>query len=142
VELPKQFLNKSAVSLRMDRFNKNDIVYLDSVGMQFRKMNFNDSIWVKVSRVVKEIAPLTFDNEAQYLKKSQFFELQDSLGVYLGKVTDVLEVNDIAPLGFVRPTIEQVLLNRRRLEYMRKLETELMDEAIKKKEFEIYVQDE
>ncbi|MEH6682648.1 MAG: peptidyl-prolyl cis-trans isomerase [Sediminicola sp.] len=142
VELPKQFLKKNEILQRMDRYNERDRIYLDSVAVQFTKVNFNDSAWVKVSRVVKEIAPLTFDNEALYLKKSQFFELQDSLGVYLGKVTDVLNVNDVAPLSFIKPNIEQVLLNRRRLEYMRRLEAEIMDEAIKKKEFEIYIQDE
>ncbi|MEJ1223860.1 peptidyl-prolyl cis-trans isomerase [Sediminicola sp. 1XM1-17] len=142
VELPPQFLKKDAVADRLRRFNKRDKAYLDSVSVQFRKLNLNDSVWVKVSRVVKEIPPLSLENEDQYLKKSQFFEIQDSLGVYLGKVIDVLNVNDVAPLPFIRPTIRQVLLNRRRLDYMRKLETEIIDEAVKEKEFEIYEQDE
>ncbi|MFT4831586.1 MAG: hypothetical protein ACI815_001235 [Psychroserpens sp.] len=142
VELPQQFLKKDEIVEKIKRFNKKDMAYLDSVSMQFRKLNFNDSVWVKVSRVVKEITPLSLENEELYLKKSQFFELQDSLGVYLGKVIDVLNVNDIAPLSFIRPSIRQVLMNRRRLDYMRKLETEIIDEAVKEKEFEIYEQDE
>ena len=60
----------------------------------------------------------------------------------MAKVTGVLQVNDIAPLSFIEPTIKQVLLNRRKLAYMRKLEAEIIDEAIKEKEFEVYVQDE
>lgn len=142
VELPRQFLNKDDIAEKLKRFNKKDITYLDSVSVQFRKLNFNDSVWVTVSRVVKEISPMSLENEERYLKKSQFFELQDSLGVYLGKVIDVLNINDIAPLSFIRPSIRQVLMNRRRLDYMRQLETEIIDEAVKEKEFEIYVQDE
>ncbi|QWX84478.1 peptidyl-prolyl cis-trans isomerase [Cellulophaga sp. HaHaR_3_176] len=138
IELPKQFLNKDNVQKSLDRFNTKDERFLDSIGIQFKKLNFNDSLWVKASRIVNEIPPLTFENEDRYLKKSQFFELQDSLGVYLAKVTDVLGVNETSPLSFVKPTIKQVLLNRRRLEHIRKLETEIIDDAIKDKEFEVY----
>ena len=85
-----------------------------------------------------EIPPLNPDNEARYLKKSQFFELEDDKGVYLGKVNDVLQVNEIAPLSFIEPTIKQVILNRRKLDYIRRLETEIIDEATKENEFEVY----
>ncbi len=142
IELPKQFLNKDEVSTRLNRFNEADRHYLDSVGVQFRKLNFNDSLWVPVSRVIREIPPLTFENEEAHLKKSQFFELEDSLGVYLAKVGEILKVNDIAPLNYIKPTIRQVLLNRRKLDYIRKLELEIIDEATKKKEFEVYEKDE
>ena len=142
IELPKQFLNKAIVIEKLKSFKKNDIAYLDSIGIQFKKLNFNDSIWISASRVIDEIPPLTHKNQDKYLKKSQFFELKDALGVYLAKVTGVLQVNDIAPLSFIEPTIKQVLLNRRKLTYMRKLEAEIIDEAIKEKEFEVYVQDE
>jgi hypothetical protein len=81
---------------------------------------------------------MSYDNEDRYLKKSQFFELEDSLGVYLAKVIDVRKMNDIAPLSFVQPTIRQVLLNRRKLDFIRKLETEIIDEATKENEFEVY----
>ena len=142
IELPKQFMNKETVIQKLKSFKRKDIAYLDSIGVQFNKLNFNDSIWVPVSRVINEIPPLTFENQAKYLKNSQFFELEDALGVYLAKVTGVLQVNDVAPLSYIEPTIEQVLLNRRKLDYMRKLETEVIDEAIKDKEFEVYVQNE
>ncbi|WP_394746784.1 peptidyl-prolyl cis-trans isomerase [Spongiimicrobium salis] len=142
IALPKPFLNKSEVIEKLKSFTKNDRVYLDSVGVQFKKLHFNDSIWVPMSRVLEEIPPLTFENQDKYLKKSQFFELEDSIGVYLAKVSDILEVNDIAPLQYIAPSIEQVLLNRRKLDYLRRLETEIIDEAIKENEFEVYGQDE
>ncbi|MGB5818084.1 MAG: peptidyl-prolyl cis-trans isomerase [Saonia sp.] len=142
IELPKQFLDKETVVRKLKRFNTEDIAYLDSVGVQFKRLNFNDSIWIKASWVISEIPPLTYENEEGYLKKSQFFELEDALGVYLAKVTNVLNVNDIAPLAFIEPTIKQVLLNRRKLDYIRRLETEIIDEAIKENEFEVYEKDE
>ncbi|MDC6351910.1 peptidyl-prolyl cis-trans isomerase [Zeaxanthinibacter sp. PT1] len=137
-ELPKQFLNLDEVTSKIQRFNEQDKQYLDSVGVQFKKLNFNDSLWVPVSRVIQEIPPINAENEAKYLNKSQFFQLEDSTGVYLGKVLDILPLNEIAPLSYIKPTIRHVLLNRRKLDYLRRLETEIIDEATKEKEFEVY----
>jgi len=138
IQLPLQFLNTKEVTESLRRFNPEDIRYLDSIGVQFKKLNFNDSLWVPVSRVIEEIPPLNNDNEDRYIKKSQFFELEDTMGVYLTKINDVLDVNEIAPLSYVEPRIRQVLLNRRKLDYIRKLETEIIDEATKEKVFEVY----
>jgi hypothetical protein len=142
IELPKAFLNKEEVIKSLKNFEPKDIAYLDSIGVQFKKLHFNDSIWVTSSRVLEEIPAITAANEDKYLKKSQFFELEDSMAVYLGKIEDVKQVNDIAPLSFISPTIKQVLLSRRKLDYLRKLETEIIDEAIRDKEFEIFSKDE
>jgi len=138
IELPKPFLNKSEVIRRLKSFEAADVDYLDSVGVQFRKLNFNDSLWIPASRVIEEIAPLTIDNESRYLKNSQFFELEDSMGVYLARINGVLQVNDIAPLSYISETIGQVLRNRRKQSYLKQLETEIIDEATKNNEFEVY----
>ena len=91
---------------------------------------------------MKEIPVLNYSNQERYLKKSQFFELRDSLGVYLGVVTNVLDINDIAPLQYIEPNIKQIIRNRRRLKRKRQLEKDILDEAIQKKEFEIYDKEE
>jgi len=136
--LPPQFLNKDDVVAKLKSYTAEDKGFLDSIAVQFKKLHLNDSIWVDASRIMREIPAINHSNEETYLKKSQFFELQDSLGVYLGKVTNVLEINDVAPLQYIEPNIKQIILNRRRLDDMRKLENDVLDEAIKKNEFEIY----
>ena len=138
VELPLQFLDKNEIVSKLKSFDESDKIYLDSVAVQFIKMNLNDSIWVPISRLVQEIPPLESDRAERYLKKSQFFELQDDKGVYLIHVNEVLQVNEIAPLTYVEPRIKQIILNRRKLDYIRSLETEIMDEATKENEFEVY----
>ena len=141
VSLPSQFLDKDVVETKLKNFELEDKAYLDSIAVQFKKLHFNDSIWVSASRLIEEISPLTSLTEEKYLKNSQFFELQDSIGVYLGKVNSVLNINDIAPMSYVTPDIKQIIINRRRLSQREKLETEIIDEAIKKNEFEIYGKD-
>ncbi|MCO5723961.1 peptidyl-prolyl cis-trans isomerase [Robiginitalea sp. 2V75] len=138
IELPRQFLNREEVTERLKRFREEDLKFLDSVGVQFKKLHFNDSLWVPVSRVIREIKPLTYDNEAEYLKKDHFFELEDSTGVYLSRVVDVMDAGEMAPQSYIEPTIRQVLLNRRKMKYLKSLETDLINEALGQKELEIY----
>jgi len=138
VGMSQQFLDRDGVETRIKNWDDSDRRYLDSIAVQFKKIHFKDSLWVSASRVIEEIPPLTQANEETHLKKSQFFELQDSLEVYLGWVTNVLEVNETAPFDYVEPDIRQLILNRRRLNYVKRLETEIIDEAIKKNEFEVY----
>ncbi|MDT7829854.1 peptidyl-prolyl cis-trans isomerase [Pricia sp. S334] len=138
VALSKDFLNKVEVAERLKNFGEKDQNVLDSISVQFRKASFNDSIWVTASRIIDEIPPLTFENVEKHLKKSQFLNMEDDSGVYLAKIIDVMEVDDIAPLSFIEPTIERVLLSRRKLDFIRKLETDVIDEAIQKRKFEVY----
>ncbi|MDG1572429.1 peptidyl-prolyl cis-trans isomerase [Robiginitalea sp. M366] len=138
VELPRQFLNTDEVRERLRRFEQQDLTYLDSVGVQFRKLHFNDSLWIQASRVIDEIPPLTPENAGEHLRKDHFFELEDESGVYLAEVVDVLEINDIAPLSFIEPTLRQVLLNRRKMSYLDALERDLLKEAVQQKAFETY----
>jgi len=53
-------------------------------------------------------------------------------------VKNTLGRNDIAPLEYVRPTINQIINNKRKLALIKRLEKEIKDDAIKNKKFEIY----
>lgn len=126
--------------LRSSLINYSDLdkQKLDSLSIYFKKINLNDSIWVPMSLVLKELGPLNANNEHLYLKKSQFFEIQDSIGVYLGFVKDVLRANEAAPISYIEQNIRTVLLNRRKQIFLRSLESDIIDEAIKNNEFELY----
>ena len=121
----------------LERFNEEDKEELNNLSIQFKEYNFNDSVWVKKD-VLIGIIPILKEKEEQVLKKSNFAQLQDSLGVYLVKIEAVLKPKDIAPLSHVEPTIRQIILNKRKLELIKKLEKDITKDAIKNKNFEIY----
>jgi hypothetical protein len=120
------------------RFNAKDRKELDSLSIQFKSYSLKDSIWVRVSQVVDKIPAITSENRYELLKKTNFIELKDSLGVYLMQINDVLVRNDAAPLEYVKPTIDQIVINKRKLEIIRELEKDITKDAIKNKQFEIY----
>lgn len=120
------------------RFNDDDKKELDSISIQFKSYSLNDSIWIRINQVVDKIPAITAENKNELLKKSNFVQLKDSLGVYLMQINDVLLRNDTAPLEYVKPTIDQIVINKRKLELIRKLEKDITKDAIKNKQFEIY----
>lgn len=119
------------------RFNEKDKKKLNTLSIKFKKYNLNDSVWVK-KEALEATLPILIENDVQVLKKSNFTQLQDSLGVYLVKIEDVLLPNDTAPFSYIEPTIRQIILNKRKLDLIKKLEKDITKDAIKNKNFEIY----
>ncbi len=129
-------LNKIRQQLR--RFDEEDKKELDKIALQFRNYTFNDSVWVKAKSVYEKIELLNVSDRNKLLNKSNFLELEDSLGVYLIFVKDVLKRNDQAPLEYASPKIRQILLNKRKLMLAKELEKDITKDAIKNEQFEIY----
>ena len=74
----------------------------------------------------------------RYLKSKRFFEIEDSIDLYLIFVKEVRRRNEIAPLSHINPTLKQILLNKRKLETMRQFNNDILEEAIQNKTLEIY----
>ena len=138
LHVDENIIDFGTIKKKFKRFNLDDKKELDSISIQFKSYSLNDSIWIKVNQVIDKIPALTLENKNQLLKKSNFLQLKDSLGVYLMQINNVLLRNDTAPLEYVKPTIEQIVINKRKLELIRELEKDITKDAIKNKQFEIY----
>lgn len=139
IHVDESYSNLADMREKLDRFNEEDQVVLDSLSLQFKAVNLNDSIWVKKQNMFNALPVLETIDE-RLLKKSNFAQIQDSLGVYLIKISDVLNPKDIAPLSYVRPTIREIILNKRKLDLIRKLEKDITKDAVKDNKFEVYTQ--
>ena len=103
--------------------------------LEFNSFSFNDSIWISQGDVVKK---LPFLKELKTIKKINFMQKEDTLGVYLLTVKDVLYRNDIAPKSYVISTIKRMILHKRKLELVKKIEQTLVGDAIQNKQYELY----
>lgn len=138
IHIDESMINFDDIKTKFKRFNENDKKELDSISIQFKSYSLNDSIWIKVKQVIEKIPSINNENKNELLKKSNFVQLKDSLGVYLMQINDVLLRNDTAPLEYVKSTIKQIVINKRKLELIRQLEKDITKDAIKNKQFEIY----
>ena len=106
--------------------------------IQFKSYDLNDSIWVKPNKVLNKLPVITNANSDELLKKSNFLQLKDSLDLYLVQIKNVLNRGDTAPLSYVRPTINQIIVNKRKVDLLRQIESDITKDAIKNKKFEIF----
>ena len=138
LQIGEEYNNKEELKDFFVRFNREDQNALDSLKLQFKKYFLNDSVWVKKSVVIQSINPVTIANADKLLKKTNFIQLQDSLGLYLISVGETLSRKQTAPIEYVRPTIDQIIKNKRKLALVKQLEKEIKDDAIKNNKFEVY----
>ncbi len=138
VQLPLANFNKASVSRALRRFNDSDRNYLDSISLQFNSAYLNDSVWFRPQAFFNRINRSSPQEYDRYLKSKRFFEIEDSIDLYLVFVEEVRRRNEIAPLSHLNPTLKQILLNKRKLETMRQFDNDILEEAIKNKTLEIY----
>jgi hypothetical protein len=139
IHIDENFSNTKELVEKFKRFDSIDKNELTKLSIKFKAFNLNDSIWIKNDLLIR-VLPVLKQNNIQVLKKTNFTQLQDSLGVYLVKIEAVLKTNDIAPLSYVKPTIEQIVINKRKQEILKKIEKEITIDAIKNKNFELFTE--
>ena len=122
---------------KLRRFNTDDARYLDSLSFQFNRFSLNDSIWKNKNEVFYQLPNLKKLNKYM-LKKPNFIEIKDSLGLYLIDIKDVLKANQYAPLQYVSENLKRMVINKRKLVFIDQLRKDITKDAIKNKSFEIY----
>lgn len=124
----------NALEEQIKRFDASDRRELDSISLQFVSVYLNDSVWVKAESVLKKL-PFLENNVNE--NRQIFVNHKDTDGIYLVQICDVLRKNEQAPIEYALPTLRQIILNQRKLEFIKKLETDIINTGIKKKQFEI-----
>lgn len=119
-------------------YRKSDQKFWETYALQFKSFAFNDSVWVDMNQIYHKLPFINPDNRDQYMIAGKSIEESDSLETYLVKIRGIIDKNQVAPYEYVKPTLKEVLLNKRKLELIKKIEKEITDDAIKDKDYEIY----
>ena len=138
IELPIENFNKTQIVRSFRRLNFQDKIYLDSISLQFKSSFINDSVWLRPELFFNKFKIENIAKYNRYLKKKSFFEIKDLESLYLVYISDILRKNDYAPMSYVKPTLVQILLNKRKLEMKKQLKTDILKQGISENNFEIY----
>tara|TARA_B100000768_G_scaffold30647_1_gene29125 strand:+ start:3851 stop:4702 length:852 start_codon:yes stop_codon:yes gene_type:complete len=130
--------NLKDVINRFRRFKKSDKIFLDSISLQFSSYYFNDSLWINKEVFFNKLPEINDRLKQNIVKNKLFYRIQDSLELYLINIKDYKLKNDVAPFDFIKSTLKQVLLNKKKLEFISKFEKELIEDALQQNEFEFY----
>lgn len=138
IKVSRDNYNIKDIRKRFKRFNNEDLFFLDSISLQFSSYSFNDSIWINKDLFFSRLPDVRKYIKNNIVKKSLFYQIEDSLELYLVKINKSIFRNDLAPLDYIKPTLKQILLNKKKLDFVSKFEKDLINNAIQNKEFEIY----
>lgn len=138
IQLPADYPDADDLKENFIRFNEEDREEFEKESIKFESFSFNDSIWVQSRTLQRRIPPLKDERPEVYLKKDKFIELNDSLSLYLIFIKEVLSHNEQAPLSYVKPTVKQILLNKRKLKFEKRFKKDITKDALEENTFEIY----
>src|SRR5690625_7995706 len=97
-----------------------------------------DSIWVSADALRQLIEPLQEENEEDFLKKETYLQRSDSLSLYLIYVKNVRLRNEHASLSYARHIIKEIMLYKRKLQFTKKFDKNIIKKASNKKIIQIY----
>ena len=136
LKLNKNNFNINEIKRRFNRFNLGDRYFFDSISIQLLNYSFNDSTWINKNLFFNKIPTLNNDEIQRIVKNNLFYIEEDSLALYLIKINKYKKANDYAPLDYIYERIRELISNRKRIDYLTKIEKELIEDALFKKTYE------
>jgi len=124
---------------RLARSNEqDDLQQLESICYQFADKfdDFNEK-WIPFDRLSVEL-PEDISNEEYFLRRTSFYESNDSTYIYFITIRDYRLRSTLAPFEYARDDIKRIIWNNRRLEFIQALENGIYNDALKENDFTIF----
>lgn len=128
----------AAIKSRFFNYKKSDGKFWETHSLHLKNFAMNDTIWVDMGQIYTRLPFINPDNRDSYMIRGRMQQHEVDGDIYLVKITDVIDKNQISPYEYVKPTLREVLLNKKKLELIKKFEKDITDDAIKDNNYEIY----
>ena len=138
VRLNKNNFNINEIKRRFRRFNRDDIVFFDSISLQLLNYSLNDSIWINKDLFFKKINVLDDEEIDRIVKKTLYIVKEDSLDVYLVKINGFKGINDKAPLNYIYKRIEELIISKKKVDFIKNFDTEIIENAKQENIFKVF----
>lgn len=138
INLSKNNPRFETIKSKFFNYTKSDKNFWKTYALQSKIFAMNDTVWVDMSQVYLKLPFITPDNRDVFIVAGKRIEKEVKNDVYLVKITNVIDKNQISPYDYIKPTLKEVLLNRRKLELIKKFEKDIINDAIKNNDYEIY----
>ncbi|MGQ7870319.1 hypothetical protein [Sunxiuqinia sp. sy24] len=138
LKTPLELANPETLKeLSMDN-DPQKLLELDEYGIRYAK-NYDrfDDKWIDASRILTQI-PTEIDNLERFLRRNKFIESDDTEYYYFICIRDFRFEGEHAPVDFVKSSIKNILLNQRKINFLKKIETDVYQEGLESNKFKLY----
>lgn len=138
IKLPVETPNLDKIKRLARSGGQKDLQELETLCYQFAEKfdDFNEE-WVPFDRISVEL-PSEIDNEENFLRRTPFYESNDSSNIYMVNFRDYKLRTSLAPFEYVKDDIKRIIWNSRRIEFFRNLEDGIYNDALKENKFKIF----
>nr|WP_321355811.1 hypothetical protein [uncultured Draconibacterium sp.] len=109
----------------------------DYCGQYAKKVNISADEWISFQMLEKNF-PQQVEDPETFLTRNKLYEMNDSNYYYIVSIHDYKLSNDLAPIEFVRENIKNLILNQRKIKFLKEIEENIYTEGVRKKKFKIY----
>jgi hypothetical protein len=99
--------------------------------------NYFYNRWVDFDEILDKI-PIQIPNTTQYLKTQSTVEVTDSVYCYLLNISEYVLSGTISPYEYARPLIQELIINKRKVDFLKDIKEELYRDAVRKGEVVFY----
>ena len=75
--------------------------------------------------------PVDYSDESEIIRSNKFIEQKDDKYYYYLNILSYLHAGDTAPFEYVKSNVREILINQKKIDFLRKTEEELYNKALK-----------
>jgi len=137
VQIPEEFAEPEQLKEWSNNPTDENIIELRDYCVQFAK-NYNiiTNHWVDFEVINRNI-PQQIEDAERFLTQNTFFETTESDYYYLLFINDYKLKGELAPIEYVQDNIKNLILNRRKIEFLKEVENNVYTEGVRQNKFKI-----
>ncbi len=101
------------------------------------EVEYFEDQWVKFDSYLNKLPPL-YNKPKSILQTQKNIEVSDTSYFYFLRIVDYRLEGTVAPLEYVQENIKNILLNKRKIQFIQQLEADIYNDALNKGNFNIY----
>ena len=138
LKIPLEVANEETIKNLCFENDPQKLQELDEYGIRYAKSydRFDDK-WIDASQVLTQI-PGEIDDLERFLRRNKFIESDDTDYYYFICIRDFRFEGEYAPIDFVSSSIKNILLNQRKINFLKKIETDVYKEGLESNKFKLY----
>ncbi len=100
------------------------------------KYNYSNDDWVRWIEIENELPQK--EAAAKQITQYNRIEQQDNGSIYLVRIKEKRAPGEVTPLEIIKDRVKNIIINKRKLKFISELEKNIYNDALVKKQFEIY----
>jgi hypothetical protein len=138
IEIPSEITRPEQAKVFCEQVSDDSINELHEFCLKFATLCevYIDN-WVEFD-VIAQYLPVAIEDQRSFLQQNKLFEARNDDFYYLLCIIDQRFANQIAPVEYVEQSVKNLIINRRRIDFLRKIEEDVYLEGIRNNKFKLY----